>query len=61
MWRPPSWQWFSRALGVLIVLEELWQRSSGRTVDQGLIVLAAGLFGVGWLFRKNGGGGNGHA
>jgi hypothetical protein len=49
------WQDMMRALGAIVVLVELRQVLEGQAVDQGLLLLAAGLLGLGSAFR----GGNG--
>lgn len=58
-WRPPTWQNIARGAGLVIVAVELRETLVGRPVDQGLLLLAAGLLGLASGFRKNGNGGDG--
>ena len=51
-----TWQHMTRALGVVIVVVEIREVHGHRPVDQGLLLLAAGLLGLATAIRKNGNG-----
>lgn len=54
-----SWPNITRLLGTVIVGVEVRQVLINRPVDQGLLLLAAGLLGLGAALRRNGGNGQG--
>ena len=58
-WLRDSWSWqnVARATGLAIVVVELRQVLIGAQVDQPFLLLAAGLFGLTQIFRRNGNGG----
>ena len=64
MWPPPgttwTWQNTARIAGLVIVGVELRQVLIGAPVDQGLLLLAAGLMGLASVFKRNGNGGSGN-
>lgn len=57
LWR---WQNIARGTGLTIVVVELRQVLIGGPVDQGLLLVAAGLLGLAHVFKRNGNGGSGN-
>lgn len=49
-----TWQAISRTTGLVIVAVELRQVLEDKPIDQGLLLLAAGLLGLATAFRRNG-------
>lgn len=47
------WRIVSRGLGLVVVLVQLRQVLIGEPVDQGMLLLAAGLLGVPSMFRRD--------
>ncbi len=55
MW-PITWRNISRFFGLVILAVEIRQVLLGQLVDQGMLLLAAGLLGIPSMFRNGNGG-----